>query len=96
MTFLIIATIVSVIFFIVSVSSLINYVKNLGITPKPLSFISMMVGGCICLCVLVTYPLAVFELDRTQQELKELKEQNKIESVYEPVNEILYRKCEQE
>ena len=93
MIFLIIATIVSVIFFIVSVSSLITYAKNLGITPKPLSFISMMVGGCICLCVLVTYPLAVFELDRTKQELKELKEKNKIETVYEPVNEILYRKC---
>ena len=92
MFFIISMTVFSVIFIVVSSIELIEAIKagRVGFGTLVTSF--ALVGGCFCLSLVITFPIAVNELQRVKQELKE---QNKIESVYEPVNEILYRKCEQ-
>ena len=53
----------------------------------------MLVASILCLAVITTWPVAIYELKTLKQELRELKEQKDFESVYEPVNEVLYRKC---
>ena len=93
MGFIILMTVFSVVFIIIATVELIESVKDGTTHLGPYITPAVIVGGCFCLCLVITYPIAVSELQRVKQELKELKEKNKIESVYEPVNEVLYRKC---
>ncbi len=91
MFFIISITLVSAVFFIVVMIQLFKYADDF---PTEL-FKLMLAASILCLCVITTWPVAIYELKALKKELKELKEQRKIETVYEPVNEILYRKCEQ-
>ncbi len=91
MFFIISITLVSTVFFIVVMIQLFKYADDF---PTEL-FKLMLVASILCLAVITTWPVAIYELKTLKQELKELKEKNKIDSVYEPVTEIFYRKCEQ-
>ncbi len=93
MLFIIVMTVFSVVFVVISSIELIESVKagRVGFGTLPVAI--ALVGGCFCLSLVIAFPIAASELERTEQELLELKEQKKIESVYEPVNEVLYRKC---
>lgn len=92
MFFIIIMTIFSAGFVVIGVIEIIDAIKSGRVLINNWVTVFIVIGACFCLCLVVTYPVAVYELTKNK---KELKEQKKIESVYEPVNEILYRKCEQ-
>ena len=89
MIFIISITLVSAVFFIVVMIQLFKYADDF---PTEL-FKLMLVASILCLAVITTWPVAIYELKTLKQELRELKEQKDFESVYEPVNEVLYRKC---
>jgi len=95
MFFIIVMAVFSAIFVITGAIQLVDSIISGRVEFGNVVTALAVVGALFCLYLVITYPLAVHELKRVQQELRELKEQNKIESVYEPVNEVLYRKCEQ-
>lgn len=94
MFFIIVMAVFSAIFVITGAIQLVDSIRSGRVEFGNVVTALAVVGALFCFNLVTTFPVSVHELKRVQQELRELKEQNKIESVYEPVNEVLYRKCE--
>lgn len=96
MMFFIIMTVFSTGFVVISGIEIVDAIKSGRVLINNWAISFIVIGAVFCLCIVTTFPVAIYEIDKTKKELRELKEQKDVESVYEPVNEILYRKCEQE